>query len=117
MTWFARPSQQFTSLIALNDSGVLKAATGNPFSYTRISPELCSQLTAKCASNENASGYLEITVHGNPADPRTDDIIGDIGARERPSANWGLHLVDANIAMGNLLDIVTQQTKAYQAKK
>jgi hypothetical protein len=46
-------------------------------------------LTAKCASNENASGYLEVTVHGNPADPRTDDIIGDLGTRERPSAQWG----------------------------
>jgi hypothetical protein len=74
-------------------------------------------LTAKCASNENASGYLEVTVHGNPADPRTDDIIGDLGTRERPSANWGLHLVDANITMGNLLDIVGQETKAYLSKK
>src|SRR6188508_2208902 len=55
VAWFARPSQQFTSLIALNDSGVLKAATGNPFSYTRISPELCSQLTAKCASVLNVA--------------------------------------------------------------
>jgi hypothetical protein len=37
-------------------------------------------LTAKCASNENASGYLEITVNGSPADPRVDDITSDLGA-------------------------------------
>jgi hypothetical protein len=68
-------------------------------------------LTARCASNENASGYLEVTINGNPADPRVDDIVGDI------APNWGLHLVDMNMAMGNLLDIVGQQTKAYLAKR
>jgi len=74
-------------------------------------------LTAKCASNDNASGYLEVTVHGDPNDPRVDDIGGDIGAAGSVLANWGLHLVDVNLAMGNLLDIVGQQTKTYLAKK
>jgi len=73
-------------------------------------------LTAKCASNENASGYLEVTVHGDPADPRVDDIVGDIGAAPNVLANWGLHLVDVNLVMGNLLDIVSQQTKVYQRR-
>ena len=73
-------------------------------------------LTAKCATNEFAS-FLEITVHGDPADPRVDDIVGDLGTRERPLANWGLHLIDANLTIGNLLDLVDAQTKAYAAKK
>jgi len=73
-------------------------------------------LTAKCASNENASGYLEVTVHGDPADPRVDDIVGDISMGPNVLANWGLHLVDVNLVMGNLLDIVSQQTKAYQRR-
>ena len=72
-------------------------------------------LTARCTSNENAN-YLEITVHGDPADPRVDDITGDIGTAERPLANWGLHLIDVNLAMGNLIDIVAQQSKAYAAR-
>jgi hypothetical protein len=67
-------------------------------------------LTAKCAANEHAN-YLEVTVHGNPSDPRVDDIGGDI------TPQWGLHLVDVNVAMGNLLDIVGEQAKAYAAKK
>jgi len=71
-------------------------------------------LTARCASNENAT-YLEVTVHGNPADPRVDDITGDLGGAT-PLANWGLHLIDVNLAMGNLVDIVGQQSKAYAAK-
>ena len=74
-------------------------------------------LTAKCTSNENASGYLEVTVNGNPSDPRVDDIVGDLGAPPNVLANWGLHLVDVNLVMGNLLDIVAQQSKAYQAKR
>jgi hypothetical protein len=72
-------------------------------------------LTAKCASNDNASGYLEVTVHGDPNDPRVDDITGDIGVGTNVLANWGLHLVDVNLAMGNLIDIVGQQTKTYLA--
>jgi hypothetical protein len=73
-------------------------------------------LTAKCSSNENASGYLEITVHGDPADARVDDIVGDIGAGANVLANWGLHLIDVNLAMGNLVDIVGEQTKAFGKK-
>jgi hypothetical protein len=73
-------------------------------------------LTAKCATNEFAN-YLEVTVHGDPSDPRVDDIIGDIGPAAQPLANWGLHLIDVNLAMGNLVDIVRQQAKTYAAKK
>jgi len=73
-------------------------------------------LTAKCASNEHAT-FLEVTVNGNPADPRVDDIVGDLGTPPRVLADWGLHLVDVNVSMGNLLDLVTQQTKTYLARR
>ncbi|HEY1910030.1 MAG TPA: DUF3089 domain-containing protein [Vicinamibacterales bacterium] len=74
-------------------------------------------LTAQCSSNANASGFLEITVHGDPADPRTDDITGDIGSGANIATNWGLHLIDVNLTMGNLLDIVKAERSAYGAKK
>jgi hypothetical protein len=73
-------------------------------------------LTAECKTNENAT-YLEVTVHGDPSDPRVDDITGDIGNPPNVLANWGLHLIDVNLSMGNLVDIVGQQAKAYAAKK
>jgi Protein of unknown function (DUF3089) len=73
-------------------------------------------LTARCASNENASGYLEITVHGVPSDPRVDDITGDIGFGNQIQANWGLHLIDVDLAVGNLLDIVARQARAHAQK-
>ena len=69
-------------------------------------------LTAQCTSNEHAS-YLEITVHGDPADPRTDNIRGDLGVGTQILADWGLHLIDVNLGMGNLVDIVTLQGRAW----
>ncbi|MFM8533185.1 MAG: DUF3089 domain-containing protein [Acidimicrobiia bacterium] len=72
-------------------------------------------LTAECKTNEFAT-YLEITVHGDPTDPRADDIGGDLGGA-KPLASWGLHLVDVNLAMGNLLDLVEQQSKAYRSRR
>ena len=73
-------------------------------------------LTAECVSNEKGS-YLEITVHGNPADPRTDDIVGDVVTGGQVQADWGLHLIDVNLAMGNLLDVVRQESRAYLSRK
>jgi hypothetical protein len=72
-------------------------------------------LTARCTSNENAT-FLEVTVHGVKAGPRADDIPGDLSANGQTLAQWGLHLVDMNLAMGNLVDIVGQQAKAWLVK-
>ncbi|MBV8902797.1 MAG: DUF3089 domain-containing protein, partial [Acidobacteriia bacterium] len=76
---------------------------------------LPGMLTGRCATNENAT-YLEVTVHADPGAPRTNDIIGDLGVGGQILANWGLHLVDMNIAMGNLLDIVGRQAKAFAGR-
>ncbi|MEP6708451.1 MAG: DUF3089 domain-containing protein [Pyrinomonadaceae bacterium] len=71
-------------------------------------------LTAECVSNEKGS-YLAITVHGDPSDSRTDDITGDVVVNRIVLADWGLHLIDVNLAIGNLIDIVGQQSKVYLA--
>jgi hypothetical protein len=73
-------------------------------------------LTAECVANEKGS-YLEVTVHGNPSDPRADDINGDVMANGQPNASWGLHLIDVNEAMGNFVAIVAAQAKAFLAAK
>ncbi len=73
-------------------------------------------LTAECVSNEKGS-YLAVTVKGNPADPRTDDIVGDVVVNGAVQADWGFHLIDVHLAMGNLIDIVRQQSKAYLAAR
>jgi hypothetical protein len=71
-------------------------------------------LTAECVSNASGS-YLAVTVHGDPAGPRAKDITGDIVVGGQVRAEWGLHLIDVGLAMGNLVDIVGQQSKAYVA--
>jgi hypothetical protein len=73
-------------------------------------------LTAACVANDNGS-YLEVTVNGDSRDPRTDDIPGDVMINGRPNAGWGLHLIDVHAAMGNLVDLVGQQSKAFLSKK
>ena len=73
-------------------------------------------ISARCARNEYAS-YLEITVRGNPADPRADDIAGDLGPPGKPNTSWGLHLVDVNLTIGNLIDTVAQQAQAWAARR
>lgn len=57
---------------------------------------------------ENGFSYLAIDLHGDPADPRIDDLVGaDI------TPEWGLHLVDANVAMGTLVDVARRQALSY----
>jgi len=73
-------------------------------------------LTAECVANEKGS-YLAITLHPDPSDARTDDITGDVVVNGQVQADWGLHLIDVSLAMGNLVDIVGQQSKAYLAMK
>ena len=58
-----------------------------------------------------------MSVHGDPADDRADDIPGDLGGAGRIQANWGMHLVDVSVAMGNLVDIVGRQAKAYRSSR
>lgn len=72
-------------------------------------------ITGECVSKDGFN-YLSARLNANPSDPRTDDINGDVGAGNMILKDWGLHLIDVNIAMGNLVDIVGQQSKAYLAK-
>lgn len=69
-------------------------------------------LTAHCVTTPTHT-YLSVRVNGNVDDPRVDDIPGDVIAGGRVLPDWGLHLVDANIAMGDLVALVGVQSLAY----
>jgi hypothetical protein len=71
-------------------------------------------LTAECKAGKSGS-YLSIHVNADSADSRADDISGDVVTNGEVQANWGLHLIDAHLAMGNLLDLVKSKSTAYQA--
>ena len=69
-------------------------------------------LTAECVVNANGS-YLAVSVHSSPGDLRVSDIGGDILANGHVLPEWGLHLLDVNLTMGNLLDVVEAQGAAF----
>ena len=99
------------------------AGLGNGFRWTSgggpVDTEFVSLpglLTGECVQRVSFS-YLEVTVHGDPADPRTDDIPGDVMLGDEPSRQWGLHLIDVAVAMGDLVDLVGTQSEAYVARE
>ena len=71
-------------------------------------------LSGECVSNE-AGQYLAISINADPSDPRTDDITGDIYTDGKLNPAMGLHLIDINLVMGNLLDLARSQTETHLA--
>ncbi|ALL12340.1 DUF3089 domain-containing protein [Caulobacter henricii] len=72
-------------------------------------------VSGRCVS-EGEFSYLSVAVNADPADPRVDDITGDILVFGQPLKDWGLHLIDVNLAMGDLVALVGEQSRAYAAK-
>jgi len=70
-------------------------------------------VTAQCATS-GPYDYLAIKVHGDPADPRVDDIPGDLLVMGMPLKAWGLHLADVNLTMGDLVALVEAQGKGWK---
>ncbi len=59
---------------------------------------------ARCRTEDDAN-FLQVRAI-NPDDPRPR-------VSERPDDTWGLHIIDVNVAMGNLVGLVKAQVKAY----
>ena len=72
-------------------------------------------LTGHCVSTPEFN-YLAIHINADPVGPRTSDINGDLVIGGTILKDWGLHRVDANLAMGNLVDVVRQEGAAWTAK-
>ncbi len=68
-------------------------------------------LTARCVTTPQFT-YLAIHVNDTPG-TRTKDIVGDLVIAGRVEPNWGLHLIDANLTIGNLIDIVGDEAAAW----
>ncbi len=85
-------------------AGLGTQATGAPDVATAwvTEPDLYS---ARCEENDGAS-WLQVSAPIHPGDrrPVVSQTIGP---------NWGLHLVDVNIALGNLVTLVTDEALAY----
>jgi Protein of unknown function (DUF3089) len=89
------------------------AANAQPFADTARTGEITTPFVtypefveAECMSQDGYT-WLSLTVNGDPADARTDDIRGDL------PGGWGMHLIDVNVAMGDIEALVTSQAEAY----
>ena len=71
-------------------------------------------LSAACVSDDHGT-YLAVTLHPAPDGARTNDISGDVSINGQVYEDWGLHLIDANLTMGNLISIVGDQTTTFLA--
>jgi hypothetical protein len=65
-------------------------------------------VTAECR-HDGQAGYLAVTENADPADARTDRIPGDVYIGGKLNPGWGLHLVDMNVAQGDLIRLVEAQ--------
>jgi hypothetical protein len=102
-------------------AGRTQFASQHPVAWVKGGPEIATPfatvpglLSAQCVSDAHGS-YLAITIHGDPKDPRTDDISGDVIVGGKVLPGWGLHLIDMNLTMGNLIDDVGAESKAWLA--
>ena len=69
-------------------------------------------LTAECVNRDNAH-VLSVGINADPADPRTDTINGDVVVNGQVQENWGLHLIDMNVVMGDLVALAKTQGQAW----
>ncbi|HEX9948297.1 MAG TPA: DUF3089 domain-containing protein [Allosphingosinicella sp.] len=65
-------------------------------------------VTAECRHSGQA-GFLAVTENADPKDARTDRIPGDVYIGGKLNPGWGLHLVDMNLAQGDLIRLVEAQ--------
>jgi hypothetical protein len=115
-------SGELHAYLGTNGSGFLAAAAeATPGPWVKPAQPITTPfvsvpglLTGQCVTGENGS-YLAVSVHGDPAGPRASDITGDIIVNGQVMHDWGLHLIDVNLAMGNLLDLVREQSRAFLA--
>jgi hypothetical protein len=67
-------------------------------------------VTAECR-HDGQAGWLAVTENADPKDARTDRIPGDVYMAGKLNPGWGLHLIDMNVAQGDLIRLVEAQAK------
>jgi len=75
--------------------------------------QLPDLLLAECVDGPTGR-YLAVGVRRQQGDQRPGRFTGDVMVRDRISPDYGLHLIDLNLAMGNVLDVVRRQSTAFQ---
>lgn len=69
-------------------------------------------LSGECMAREDAN-VLSVGINADPADPRTDVINGDVVIGGQVVPAWGLHLIDMNVVMEDLVALARTQGQAW----
>ena len=85
--------------------------TDPPMTITTPFVEVPGMLSAECARNANGT-YLAITINKEDG-KRTKELSGDVKIGGTVLKDWGLHLIDMNLTMGNLIADVRAQGEHY----
>lgn len=72
-------------------------------------------LTGTCTRGDN-NHYLAIEINAGDG-PRVDDIKGDVVYAGQVLADWGLHLIDINLAQGDLIELIRRQHEGWMAQQ
>jgi Protein of unknown function (DUF3089) len=87
--------------------------SGTPVTTTFVS--LPGLIHGQCVQADGAS-YFQISLTPTPGARRTSTINGDIMVGPNVLKSWGLHLIDVNVAEGDLVDLVGRQSAAWLSK-
>ena len=101
--------------IASETNAAAPAWTDPPQTIDTPFVELPGLLTAECISDEHGN-YIAITVHPTPGGHRINTLAGDVVIGGVVQKDWGLHLIDADLHIGKLVEIVGDESKAYLAQ-
>ncbi len=71
-------------------------------------------LSGQCVDSDGTQ-RLAIRTDADPADPRTDAIGGDVMFGTQLVESWGLHLIDVNAVLGDLVALADSQGQAWLA--
>jgi len=108
------PEAYFLTKGFLNGSGgdVQPAWTTPPIAVSTPYVKVPGLVTTECVSRGDFT-YLAMHVNGDPKDPRTDTLAGEIVRPTGPDWSWGLHLIDVDVSMGDLIRIVRSQAAHF----
>ena len=69
-------------------------------------------VSTRCVSQGEFT-YLSVHVNPNPKGRRTDELGGQILRATGVDPSWGLHILDVDLTMGDLIRMVGKQARAY----
>ncbi len=69
-------------------------------------------LSGECMARDNAH-VLSVGINADPADPRTDVINGDVVVNGQILDVWGLHLIDMQVVMEDLVNLARTQGESW----